>query len=141
MPNALKLGLQFAVVSHTDERGGHMIRVSEIMIKDPVCCTSLTNSEESKKLIKKYHCKKLPVVNTLHEKRIIGVVSEVDLDGLVNKNDLVIHCMSKNIHGIYEDETVGECLKLMIINNIEQVHVIDKQGHFCGIVTQDDILK
>lgn len=123
----------------TDERlGGYMIRVSEIMIKDPIYCTPLTKIEESKTLMKKYRCKKLPVVNTLQDKRIIGIISEVDL---MNKQGIVIHCMTKNIRVVYIDETVNECLKLMILNNIEQVPVVDKQGHFCGIVTQNEILK
>lgn len=115
-----------------------MIRVSEIMIKDPVCCTPLTKVEESKFLMKKYRCNKLPVVNTLQEKRIIGIISEKDLIG---KQGAVIHCMTKNLRAVSIDSTVDECLKLMILNNIEQVPVVDKQGHFCGIVTQNEILK
>ncbi len=115
-----------------------MIRVSEIMIKDPICCTPKTLVEESKKIMKKYHCNKLPVVNTLQEKKIIGIISEKDL---ANSEGAVIHCMTKNLRAVSVDETVDECLKLMILNNIEQVPVVDKQGHYCGIVTQNEILK
>lgn len=115
-----------------------MIRVSEIMIKDPVCCTPLTKIEDSKLMMNKYHCNKLPVVNSLHERKIIGAISAGDI---ANEVGTVIHCMSKNLKAVYEDETVDECLKIMIMNNVEQVPVIDKQGHFCGIVTQTEILK
>lgn len=115
-----------------------MIRVREIMIKDPVCCTPLTKMTESKNIMVKYHCDKIPVVNTLKEKRIIGIISEEDLN---DSHDCVIQCMTKNLKVVTEDETVDECLKIMIMNNIEQVPVVDKQGHFCGIVTQTEILK
>ncbi|MBC7711930.1 MAG: CBS domain-containing protein [Rhizobacter sp.] len=115
-----------------------MNRVSDIMIKDTVCCTPLTKIEESKDMMEKYHCSKLPVVNTLKERMIIGIVSDKDI---MNEEGTVIHCMSKSLKAVYEDETVDECLRVMIMNNIEQVLVIDKQGHFCGIVTQSEILK
>lgn len=115
-----------------------MIRVREIMIKDPVCCTPLTKIGESKSIMEKYSCNKIPVVNTLKEKRIIGIVSENDLN---DSYECVIQCMSKNLKVVTEDETVDECLKIMIMNNVEEVPVVDKQGHFCGIVTQTEILK
>ena len=123
----------------SQEHGGYyMIRVREIMIKDPVCCTPLTKIGESKNIMAKYHCNKIPVVNTLQEKRIIGIVSENDLN---DSYECVIQCMSKNLKVVSEDETVDECLKIMIMSNVEQVPVVDKQGHFCGIVTQTEILK
>ncbi|MBC7428508.1 MAG: CBS domain-containing protein [Bacteriovorax sp.] len=115
-----------------------MIRVSDIMIKDTVCCTPLTKIEESRDMMVKYHCTKLPVVNTLKERRIIGAVSEKDIADEVGT---IIHFMSRNLNAVCEDETVDECLRIMILNNVEQVPVIDKQGHFCGIVTQDEILR
>jgi CBS domain-containing protein len=115
-----------------------MDRVSEIMIKDAVFCTPRMMINESRSLMEKHHCKRLAVVNSLSDKIIIGVINENDL---VGKAGMVFDCMSKNLKVVYEDETVGECLRVMILNDIEQIPVIDKQGHFCGIVTQDKIIK
>lgn len=112
-----------------------MDRVGEIMIKESVCCSPMAKLEEPKNLMEKYHCSKIPVVDK--NRMIIGSVSRADLE--TNARN-VIECMSKNIRAVEEDTTVDECLKLMIINNIEQVPVTDKQGHFCGIVTERQLL-
>lgn len=113
-----------------------MNKVSEIMIKELVCCTPLTKIEESKRIMKKYECSKIPVVNSFKDRKIIGAVALEDL----LKKKKVIHCMSKNLKAVEEDSTIDECLRVMIMNNMEQVPVIDKQGHFCGIVTEQRIL-
>lgn len=115
-----------------------MDKVSEIMIKDLVCCTPVTKIEDSKTIMEKYECNTIPVVNTLEEKKIIGIVS---ISALSYKADKVVQCMSKDLRVVEEDSTIDECLRLMIVNNIEQIPVVDKQGHLCGIVTEKIILK
>lgn len=113
-----------------------MERVSEIMIKELVCCTASANIEESKSLMEKYECTKIPVIDK--NQVIIGGISKNDIQ---KENARVIECMSKSIKAIEEDSTIGECLRVMILNNIEQLPVIDKQGHYCGIVTEKQLLK
>jgi CBS domain-containing protein len=113
-----------------------MYRVSEIMIREKVYCTPTTKVEESKSLMMKYRCSRIPVVDK--NQMIIGAIS---LNDLQNDSRKVIECMSKNMKVVEEDSTVDECLRVMILNNIEQVPVIDKQGHFCGMVTEKEILK
>lgn len=113
-----------------------MDRVSEVMIKEFVCCSPMAKLEEPKNLMEKYHCSKIPVVDKNH--MIIGSISKDDLE---KNGHNVIECMSKNIRAVEEDSTVDECLKLMILNDIEQVPVIDKQGHFRGMVTERQLLQ
>lgn len=108
------------------------------MIKDLVCCTPVTKIEDSKTIMEKYECSHIPVVNSLEERKIIGTISISDLFADGKK---VVECMSKDLKVVEEDSTVDECLKVMILNNLEQVTVIDKQGHFCGVVTEKILLK
>jgi CBS domain-containing protein len=68
---------------------------------------------------------------------IIGAIHKCDLN---NEENIVVKCMSKNMKVVEADSTVDECLRVMILNNIEQVPVIDKQGHFCGMVTEKQLL-
>ncbi len=115
-----------------------MDKVSEIMIRDLVCCTPHSKIEDSKILMEKYECSKIPVVNTLKDKRVIGMIDKSAL----NENGVnVIHCMSRELRAVEMDTTVDECLRVMIMNNIEQVPVLDKQGYLCGIVTEKNIIK
>jgi CBS-domain-containing membrane protein len=113
-----------------------MDRVSEIMIRDLVCCRATTKVEESISLMEKYECTKIPVIDK--NNMIIGSVSKEDLNGDIHK---VIECMSRDMRAVEEDSTVDECLRVMIINNIDELPVIDKQGHFCGIVTEKQLIK
>lgn len=115
-----------------------MNRVSEIMNKECGCCTPLTKIEDSKELMEKYDCTRLTVVNSMQEKRIVGMVNKADF---TIDAQTVIQCMSKDLRVIDEDSSVDECLRVMIINNIEQVPVVDKQGHLCGVVTEKALLK
>lgn len=114
-----------------------MDKAYEIMLKDLVCCSPMSNLDEPKILMEKYNCKKIPVVDKNH--MIVGAVSEADLkkSGAIT----VIECMTKEMCAVEEDDTVGDCLKLMILNNIEQIAVIDKQGHYRGLVTERQLLK
>lgn len=112
-----------------------MDKVSDVMLKEFICCSPMAKLEVPKNLMEKYHFTKVPVVDK--NRMIIGSVSRADLEKKV-KN--VIECMSKNIRAVEEDSTVDECLKVMILNNVELVPVIDKQGHFCGIVTENQLL-
>lgn len=113
-----------------------MDRVSEIMIKEFVCCSPMSKLDVPETLMEKYHCSKIPVVDK--NRMIIGAVSRSDLNRGAH---CVIECMSKNVRAVDEDSTVDECLRLMILNNVEQIPVIDKQGHFRGIVTEKQLLK
>ena len=112
-----------------------MDRVGQIMIKDLVCCSPTSSLEESKSVMERYKCTKIPVINK--DRMIIGAVSLNDLKRTARKD---IECMTKSVKVVEEDSTVDECLKMMIMNNIDQVPVIDKQGHFCGIVTENELL-
>ena len=112
-----------------------MNRVSEIMLKEFICCSPTSKLDEPKNLMEKYQCTKIAVVDK--NKMIIGAIGQADLC----KGKNVIECMSKNMRVVEEDSTLDECLRVMIMNNIEQVPVIDKQGHFCGIVTQKELLR
>lgn len=113
-----------------------MERAGEIMIKEFVCCSPLSKLDVPRTLMEKYHCSKIPVVDK--NRMIIGAISKNDLNRGVQS---VVECMSKSVRAVDEDSTVDECLRLMILNNIEQVPVTDKQGHFRGIVTERQILK
>ena len=112
-----------------------MNRVSEIMLKEFICCSPTSKLDEPEQLMQKHQCTKIAVVDK--NKMIIGAIRQADL----GKGKNVIECMSKNMRVVEEDSTIDECLRVMIMNDIEQVPVIDKQGHFCGIVTQKDLLR
>lgn len=113
-----------------------MDRVREIMLKEFVCCSPMSKLDVPKILMEKYKCSKIPVVDKNH--MIIGAISKADLNNRYAHN--VIECMSKSMRAVEEDATVDECLKLMIVNNIEQVAVTDKQGHYRGLVTEKQLL-
>lgn len=114
-----------------------MDKAREIMLNELVCCATISNVDELKSLMEKYNCTKIPVIDK--NSMIIGAVSEVDLyeNGVRN----VVECMARKMCAIEEDDTVDECLKLMILNNVDQVAVINKQGHYRGLITTKQVLR
>ena len=112
-----------------------MTKVSEIMISDLVCCSPDANLDEFKNIMQKYSCSKIPVVDK--NRMIIGGVALCDLNSKVNS---INECMSKKVRVVEIDSNVAEVLKIMIMENVEEVPVIDKQGHFCGMVTEKILL-
>ena len=108
-----------------------MTKVREIMINDFVCCGPGADLDESKNIMQKYSCSNIPVVDK--NGMIIGGVSLNDLNPDFHN---ISECMSKKMKAVEIDSNVDEVLKIMIMENIQEVPVIDKQGHFCGIVTE-----
>jgi len=114
-----------------------MDRAREIMLKEFVCCSPMSKLDVPKILMEKYKCSKIPVVDK--NRMIIGAISKSDLSNSYAHN--VIGCMSKSMRAVEEDATVDECLKVMILNNIEQVAVKEKQGNYLVLKTEKQLLK
>lgn len=113
-----------------------MSLVNEVMVKDMVCCFPASSLEELKKVTEKFKCSKIPVINK--HRMIVGTI---DLEVFENSSGrFVAECMTKNVKVVEEDSTLDECLRMMILNGIDEVPVIDKQGHYCGIIKERHLI-
>lgn len=121
--------------------------VSDLMMTDPILCTSDMRVAEIKYLLKKYDYDEMLVVDSLDEKHPIGLVSLADMDlPEVEAADIpsdvsALECMREIPAVVLDTSTLEECLNVMRANHLERIPVVDLNGHFEGIIERDQIAK
>lgn len=121
--------------------------VTDVMMTDPILCTSDMRVAEIKYLLKKYDYKEMLVVDSLDEKHPIGLVSleDMDLPDIENADipsDVsAIECMREIPAVVLDSSTLEECMNVMRANHLERIAVVDLNGHFEGIIEKDQIAK
>ena len=122
-----------------------MTTVKKFMTSDVACCTADQSLEEAAKLMVKYNCGEIPVVDNHQSKHVQGVITDRDICCRslgVGKNPMTLKvsdCMSSPVITVSEDASARDCLHLMEKNKIRRLPVIDKNGACCGMVSQGDI--
>jgi CBS domain-containing protein len=121
------------------------MNVSEIMTKDPACCTSDTGLQEVAKMMVDGDCGCIPVVDGEDSKMPVGMITDRDITCRVVANgqnplDLTAQdAMTTTVVSVTPETSVEECARLMEESQIRRVAVVDKNGACCGIVAQADI--
>jgi CBS domain-containing protein len=114
--------------------------VSEIMNANPVCCTPFTRIEEIERLMKEQKSEEIPIVDSLYEKKFLGLITEEEITKKANEEGVkhselnAEQCMVQNPITIYAESSIDECFRLMDSNHLGRIPVIDAGGHFCGMV-------
>ena len=78
--------------------------VSEVMNANvnQVCCTAFTRIDEIERLMNEQHCEEMPIVDSLYEKNLIGLITESEINKVaeekgVKHSDLnTEECIVKN---------------------------------------------
>jgi CBS domain-containing protein len=121
------------------------MKVSDVMTKDPACCTPETELQEVARLMVEHDCGEIPVVDGKRTLRPVGVVTD---------RDIVVRCvaegqnplefeagdiMSSPVVTVTPDMTVKEVGDIMEEHQLRRVPVVDEAGTISGIVAQADI--
>jgi CBS domain-containing protein len=120
--------------------------VTDIMMTNPVLCTSDMRIGEIKYLLKKYDYKEMLVVDSIDEKHPIGLVSLADMDLLdIEQIDIpsdvsALECMREIPAVVLNSSTLEECLNVMRANYLDRIPVVDLNGHVEGIIEKDQIV-
>lgn len=130
--------------------GGLMI-VKNVMAKNPVCIAPEASVTDAKALMNKHKIGKLPVVDKAN--RLVGILTKNDLSkagpseattldmfeiGYLLSKLTVSKVMNKNVITVAENETVEECARIMVDNQIGCVPVMDGNV-LVGIITESDL--
>ena len=139
------------------------MKVSEVMSRKTVTVTPKTELKELWKAIFKLHIHALPVVDG--KKRLVGIVVEKDLlkplysnyeqfiedfisvDAFEEMEDKIVDVaklhaedvMCKRVIFTREDTPLMRSLSRMIVRNVNQLPVLDKNNMIVGMVTKGDI--
>lgn len=123
-----------------------MSSVSELMIKDPVPCTPTTRLEEIERFMHEQNCNEISIVDSVFENRLIGIITDEDIrareriEGVDLSHLNAEHCMSMLPIAVSPDSSIVDCLRLMDINHIERMPVVDHEEHYCGVINRGTIV-
>ena len=124
-----------------------MEKVSDIMTKDPVCCTPEMGLQAVAALMIKCDCGEIPVVDTEAGRLIVGVITDRDIccrtlgKGLNPMSMTVADVMTFPAVTVKVDTPLEKCCQIMEANKIRRVPVIDDYNKVCGIITFADIAR
>lgn len=122
------------------------MKVKDIMTARSLKCCSLdTTLIEITKIMKESNCGALPVVDK--DKKVLGIITDRDIClSMAKKNidsfsDLTVgHIMKSKIHTVHIDDDIATVFRLMRINQIGRLPVVDKKGILKGIVSLHNII-
>lgn len=121
--------------------------ISELMTKDPACCTPETNLRDVARMMVEHDCGEIPVVSSQSDRRPIGVVTDRDIvcrivaEGKDTLQSTAKECMSSPVVTVTPGTSLEKCCQVMEEAQIRRVPVVDERGTCCGIVAQADIAK
>jgi len=110
------------------------------VIVDPISLTPERKVGEAIELMAKYHISGIPIVNK--EKKLVGILTNRDIRFLEDKNlkiDLVM--TKKNLVTAPVGTTLQDAKKILHINRIEKLPIVDESFVLKGLITIKDIQK
>jgi CBS domain-containing protein len=130
-------------------------QAKEVMTKPAINIAEDKLVTEAVDLMLKKQVKRLPVVDA--DGKLVGILSRVDVfraamkecpdwtafqqqNILVEGLRLVSDIMRRDAHTVLPDTPVEEVMRIIDDNDIQRVCVVDKEGHFLGLISDRDLL-
>ncbi len=123
------------------------IKVSEIMIKDPLSITPDGKISATELLMLRKKIGGLPVVKDQKNNQLIGIITQRDIRlarfamSLESPNTTVKDLMTSEPFIVKKDEVLINVLELMFDNNIQRLPVVNDNNQLIGLIVQNQILK
>jgi CBS domain-containing protein len=121
-----------------------MIRCSEVMTKDPVCCLPTDTVSQAAQLMRDNDIGPIPVVESLLTETLVGIITDRDLAVRVLANgcdaeETVADVMTADplVCRAYDD--VDSALDAMVDAKIRRIPVVDGRNRLVGIISQADV--
>jgi CBS domain-containing protein len=124
-----------------------MEKLIDYMTIDPVCCTPQNTLQEAAYMMTEYDCGEIPVVDSLQNRKIVGVITDRDIccrtvgKGLNPLNMTVQEIMTYPAVTVTEDTDLKRCVELMEKKQIRRIPIIDGELRVIGIISQADIAR
>jgi len=117
----------------------------QVLRDGAIFCPSEMPLTEVFKRMNELGCACMPVVESPTHKNIIGTITEHDIclkiiNGGLNPQRLSAgRVMNGNFMTVNAEATVEECAELIKISGVERLFVVDENGAFLGILTEQDL--
>jgi IMP dehydrogenase len=123
------------------------IKVSEIMVKDPLFTTPDEKISKTELLMLRKKIGGLPVVKDQKNRQLIGIITQRDIRlarfamSLESPNTSVKDLMTSEPFVVKADENIRNILELMLKKNIHRLPIVNDNGQLIGLIVQNQILK
>lgn len=117
------------------------------MTTEPLLCTPLTSIENIQKLMSEKGTSEVLVVDTILEKHLVGIINSHDIDTKSADQDVdptslnAEQCMRPVLITARETASVEECVRILEDNHLEQLAIVDEEGHLCGIYDRANLIR
>jgi CBS domain-containing protein len=116
------------------------------MTPDPACCLRETTARDVAGLMRDYDCGAIPVVESMHQRKLLGIVTDRDLAvrGLSQgkgPDTPVRELMTDAPIGADPDDEIETVRQVMIREQVRRVPVLDRDNVVVGIIAQADLAR
>ncbi len=120
------------------------MKASELMTRDPACCTPEDSIQRAAELMKDCDCGCIPVVESTNSKKLSGVVTDRDLAVRAlaqgkGPETKVRDVMTREVSCCTPDDDVAAVEQIMTREQVRRVPVVDTAGNCCGMISQADL--
>jgi CBS domain-containing protein len=121
-----------------------LMQARELMTAEPVCCTPKDSIEAVARMMVAHDCGCVPVVESRHSNRLVGIVTDRDLviRGLAqgkSGSTKVREVMTENPFSCEPDDDVSAIERTMADRQVRRVPIVNADGGCVGVVAQADL--
>ena len=112
------------------------------VINDPFFLTPDHKVQEAEDLMRKYRISGVPIVNSMEEKKLVGILTNRDLRFLEDYSVKIDSVMTKeNLVTAPSNTTLDDATKILRNHKIEKLPLVNEKGILTGLITIKDIEK
>ena len=120
-----------------------MLHLKDLLIERQISIAKTASLEEA---VEKMYNNQQGVVVVVEDQFPVGIVTQKDILHLINSAQDMRACIEEIFHfgllvTINLKRSIEYAVNLLIDNNIKRLIVVDDDGHFLGIVTQDKLVQ
>ena len=122
-----------------------MPKCSDVMTRDPVCCTPQDSIVRVAEIMKEQDVGSVPVVDSADSQRLVGIVTDRDLvvkvlaDNRGVERATVQDAMTGNPATCRDTDDVERAVAVMAERQVRRMPIVDAGGRLVGIIAQADV--
>ena len=112
------------------------------VIIDPFFLTPTHTVSDAEELMERYRISGVPVVETLENRKLVGIITNRDMRFITDYNQPIsAHMTSKNLITAPVGTDLETAERILHEHRIEKLPLVDKEGNLKGLITIKDIEK
>jgi CBS domain-containing protein len=121
------------------------MKCGDVMTKEPTCCIPTDSAARAAKLMKTEGVGSIPVCQSRHDRKLVGIVTDRDLamqvvaEGKDPNSVRVQDIMTQDPFTCRPEEDLQKALDAMQTHQVRRIPVVDESDRLTGIIAQADV--